>query len=182
MKPNQFKKISLCAILAISFVFNLSLNAIEPGEIEVKDMDGMKAVILQATVPSQQIGQKMPEMFGKLYGYLGQHQIQPAGPAFSVYFSYDPEGDTKMAVGAPVGSKVKTEGEFKYREFPKAKAVSTLYKGPYEEMGPVYDELMAYLDKNELSSTGQAWEVYITNPEEVKDPDEYETMIYFTIK
>ena len=62
------------------------------------------------------------------------------------------------------------------------KAVSTLYTGSYENMEPVYNDIMKYIEENELESTGNSWEIYLTDPSKVASPDDNKTLIYFPIK
>jgi effector-binding domain-containing protein len=151
-------------------------------EFMVKDVDAQKAIILKADVPSSAVGQKIGELYGALYAYIQLKGIAPAGAPFAVYYSYDPNGNTVFEAGIPVAETVEGSETVTYKEFPVMKVVSTLYTGAYENVGPVYESLMKYMTDNKLESTGASWEVYLTDPSLVKDPNENKTLIYFPIK
>ena len=150
--------------------------------IEVKVIDAQNALVINADVPMSAIGEKMGELYKKLFTYIGEMNIQPAGPAFAVYYSWEPEGNVVFEAGIPVASKVEGSDEIVYKEFPEMKAVSTLYTGSYENMEPVYNTIQKFIEEKELETTGISWEVYLTDPQLVADPNDNKTLIYFPIK
>jgi len=150
--------------------------------IEIKEIDAQKALVIKADVPTSAIGEKMGELYGKLFAYIGEKGIQPAGPVFAIYYSYEPEGNVVFKAGVPVASEVEGTGDIFYEEFPVMKVVSTLYTGSYDKMESVYTQIQKYMEENELESTGNSWEVYLTDPSKVKNPNDNKTLIYFPIK
>ncbi|MBN2764007.1 MAG: GyrI-like domain-containing protein [Bacteroidales bacterium] len=150
--------------------------------IEVIQVDAQKAVVLKSEVPSNAVGPAMGKAYEALYGYVMSNNITPAGPPFAVYYSYDPNGNTVFEAGVPVNGPVDGNDEIVYKEFPAMKVVSTQYKGAYEAMENVYSELTKYMTDNRLESTGTSWEVYMTDPSQVTDPNDNETLIYFPVK
>jgi effector-binding domain-containing protein len=151
-------------------------------KFEVKEVKGQKAVVVKMTIASSEVGPKMGEAYGKLFGYLGQNKIQPAGAPFAVYLEFNPAGNTTFEAGVPVTSPIETQGDFIYREYPTMKVLSTLYTGAYEKMAPVYEAIEKYMKDKGLQSTNIAWEIYLTDPKQVKDPGENQTIIYFPLK
>ncbi len=151
-------------------------------KIEVKQIDAQKAVVIKITVPSSELMNKMGELYGSLFGYLGTNSIQPAGAPFAVYYEYNPQGNVTMEAGVPVSAEVKDADNIKYKEYPAMKVVSTLYVGPYDKVGPTYELIQKYLKDNNLQQAGATWEVYLTNPQEEQDQSKYQTMIYFPVK
>lgn len=151
-------------------------------KIEIKHIEAQKALVVKADVPTSEIGPKMGELYGLLFGYLGQNQLQPAGPAFAVYYSFDPQGNTVFEAGVPILAKTKGNGEVFYKEFEGMNAVSTLYIGPYEKMEPVYIALDKFIKDNNLKEKGISWEVYLTDPMAEPDPNKYQTLIYFPVE
>jgi effector-binding domain-containing protein len=150
--------------------------------IEIKNIPLQHALVLKAEVSSKDVGPKMGEMYSKLFSYAGQKHIQPSGAPFAVYYSYDPQGKTIFEAGFPVASKVNATDSIAYKEFPAMKVVSTLYTGSYENMVPVYTQLQNYLAANKMKPTGISWEVYLTDPAQVKNPSDNQTLIYFPVE
>ncbi|RPJ74059.1 MAG: hypothetical protein EHM20_11230 [Alphaproteobacteria bacterium] len=151
-------------------------------EFLVKEIDAQKTLVMKADVAMAEIGPKMGEMYGALFGYLQAKGIAPAGAPFAVYYSFDPNGNTVFEAGIPIAEPVEGNESITYKEFPVMKVVSTLYTGTYEGMMPVYEGLQKHMQENKLESTGASWEVYLTDPTVVKDPSENKTLIYFPIK
>jgi effector-binding domain-containing protein len=188
MKTKSLKKFGLFSLLILAVSFSAFDYLNEPDKkkcetkIEIKNVESQKGLVIKVDVPTSEIGAKMGELYGQLFGYMGANNITPAGPPFAVYYSYEPEGNTVFEAGVPVQSKVAGSGNIVFKEFPVMKVVSTLYKGAYEEMEPVYISLDQYIKDNELESTGTCWEIYLTDPKEVASPDDNQTLVYFPIK
>lgn len=149
---------------------------------EVKTIEAQKALVIKADVAMSEIGPKMGDIYKRVFTYLAEKQIQAAGPAVAVYLSWDPEGNTVFEAGVPVAQETKGEGDIIYKEYAEMKVVATLYKGSYENLGPIYGELQKYMTDNSLEPIGISWEVYLTDPSKVSDPSMNQTMIYFPIK
>ncbi|MFO7655612.1 MAG: GyrI-like domain-containing protein [Bacteroidales bacterium] len=187
MKTKPF--FMMIAVMLFFTGFNLSVSAQKKQsdcpsgpKIEVKNVDAQKAFVIKAEVPTSEVGPKMGELYGKLFAYMGQNQVQPAGPPFAVYYSFDPKGNTVFEAGVPVAAKTGTDGDVVYKEFEAMKVVSTLYVGPYEKMLPVYEAMQKYVKDNNLKDNGTAWETYLTDPNEEKDPEKFQTIIWFPVK
>lgn len=150
--------------------------------IEIKGIPLQQTIVIKADVHTKDIGSKMGEMYGKLYSFIGQNNIQPSGAPFAVYYSYNPKGNTVFEAGFPITSKINCSDSISYKEFPAMKVVTCLYQGAYENMAPVYTQLQEYITKNKLKSTGVSWEVYLTDPSQIKNPNDNQTIIYFPIE
>lgn len=178
----------LFAVLCCLQAGTINLNAqegsgIAPGTaIELKQVDAMKAVVVKFDIPMAEIGEAMGQAYGKLYGFLGANGITPAGPPFAVYYSFNPGGNTVFEAGVPVGNAVKGNEEISFREFPAMQVVYTLYEGPYDAMEPTYGEMNKYMAEKGLESDSTAWEIYLSDPTQVTDPKDYQTIIYMPIK
>jgi AraC family transcriptional regulator len=175
------------SMLLVTLTTNLtfsqqSASSTSSSVFEIKEIPLQKALVVKAEVPMKEIGPKMGELFGKLFSYAGINKIQLTGAPFAVYYSFDPQGTTVFETCFPVSSKVNAGDSIVYKEFPAMKVVSTLYKGTYESMMPVYTQMQEYITKNNLKANGTSWEVYLKGPHQVKDPNEYQTIIYFPIE
>lgn len=188
MKTKSLNRIGIATLVILAMAFSSfdSLNEDDKEKcetkIEIKQVEAQHALVIKAEVPTSEIGPSMGRMYGELFKYAEANNIQPAGPPFAVYYSFEMEGNTVFEAGLPVQSKTKAEGEISYKEFPSMKVASTLYKGAYEDMLPVYEAMEKYLNENNLESAGTSWEVYLTDPGEVASPQDNQTLVYFTIK
>lgn len=151
-------------------------------KVEVKDIEASKVLAIKATVPSAEVGQKIGELLPKLAQYAGGKGIQMAGPPYSKYYSWDPQGDTEMEVGIPVAAEAEGEGEIEYVEIPAMKVATALHIGTYESIGTVYEAIQKYIDKKGLKVTGAVWEAYLTDPGIETDPNKYKTQVYYPVE
>jgi len=182
-RPLNFVVLFLILLIYLKPVYTQdNTSTCQHTPIEVKEIDAQKSLVIKADVPMSAIGEKMGELYGKLFAFIGEKGIQPAGPAFAIYYSWEPEGNVVFEAGVPVVSEVEGSGEIVYKEFPVMKTVTTLYSGAYETMEPVYTQLQKYMEENKLESTGCSWEVYLTDPQMVKNPEDNKTLIYFPLK
>lgn len=177
----KFSITKSCVALFVMLSVSFQTFAQAPN-IEVKDIAAQKALTIKVSVPSNTIGQKMGELYGKLFGHLGESGLQPAGAPFAVYYSYDPNGNTEFEVGVPVSSTVQGSTEMIYKEYPAMKVISSLFVGPYDKMAPVYEALKKYATDNKLETQPATWEVYLTDPGSEPDPSKYKTIVYFVVK
>ncbi len=188
MKTKSFKRIGMLSLFVLAVSFSAFDFIDEPGkenseaEFEIKNVEAQKSLVIKADIPTSEIGPKMGEIYSQLFEYLEANNITPVGPAFAVYYSFEPEGNTVFEAGVPVKDKVKGSGDIAYKEYAAMKVVSTLYIGAYDNMMSIYTAMEKYLKDNKLESTGSSWEIYLTDPSEVATPDENQTLIYFPIK
>ena len=156
-------------------------NTVVSPKIEIKQVEAQKALVIKVQIPSKDIGAKMGELYGKLFTYVGTNRIATSGAPFAVYYEYNPQGNTTFEVGVPVSSLIQGSEEITYKEFPAMKVASSLFIGPYDQTGPIYEALMKYIKDNNLQINGASWEIYLNDPMQVKDPSKYQTLIYFPI-
>lgn len=185
----HFLSIALLFSLLIMLLNPLALFAQEKEEctasgpvIEVKQVDAQKAIVVRFDVPTNEIGPAMGKAYEKLFGFVGANSITPAGPPFAVHYSINPTGNTVFEAGVPVSSAVSGNTEIIYKEFPAMKVVSILYKGPYESLETAYGKLNSYIIANKLEAERTSWEVYLTDPGQMTNPKENQTLIYFPLK
>lgn len=151
-------------------------------KFEIKEVEAIKAITIKTSATMAEIGPKMGELYQKLFEFSGMKGLNPSGPPFCVYLTFDPEGSTEFECGIPVDTDTEGTDEIKVKDFPKMKVLSTLYVGPYENMMGIYEEMQTYLQENKLKPTGLSWEIYLTDPGQEPDSTKYKTIIYFPVE
>lgn len=126
----------------------------------------------------------LPQELGRVYGavaqYLGEMGESPSGDPFAAYYNMDME-DLDVEAGFPVTKTLPARGEIKAGEIPGSKQVSYLHKGPYPDSEPAYNAMMKWIQENNLTPTGTAYEFYLNSPLEVPE-SELLTKIVFPLK
>jgi effector-binding domain-containing protein/uncharacterized protein YndB with AHSA1/START domain len=158
----------------------LSLNSYS--DIEVVDMEGMNAMVAGTGGSMNEITGQIESLFGKVMQTLKDQGLEVRGAPFGYYFNYNPENNTSSAYfGIPVGNAGKPTSEVIFVSLPASKAVKLTHTGPYEEVGPAYEMMMKYIQKNELNATWEAFEFYLNDPMTTFPPF-LQTDIYLTLK
>lgn len=126
----------------------------------------------------------LPQELGKAYRaiieYLNELGEMPQDAAFAAYYNMDME-NLDVEMGFPVTRPIEGKGDIKSNHIPAGEQVSYMYKGPYNSMGPVYDEISKWMNEKGYTSTGMCYEFYYNSPMEVPE-SELLTKIVFPLK
>ena len=127
---------------------------------------------------------ELPKILGKAFMDIVTHIMelgeQPVGPAFVGYFNMDMER-LELEIGFPVSKELPGKGEILAGSIPAGKQVSCMYKGPYMEMPPAYEEIQKWIKYNGYKPRGPVYEHYYNSPEEVPE-SELLTKIVFLVE
>ncbi len=79
----------------------------------------------------------------------------------------DKEGTADVEVAVPVSGRVEGSDEVSCYALACGKMAKTVHKGPYQDCGPIYENLFAWLAENGKEIAGPTREVYLNDPNEV---------------
>lgn len=133
--------------------------------------------------------QEIATLLPKLFEYVVSKDIQIVGPPIFVchemtiedVLKADNEKNADVEVAIPILEKVEEPDIGKCYELPGGKMAKIVHKGPYEDCGPTYEKLFAWINENGIKLTGFTREVYLNDPREVT-PEEILTEIYAPIE
>lgn len=152
-------------------------------DVEIKTTEPMTVAYLPMKGPYAQI----PEAMGRLYGWVAQHGMQPTGMPTSVYYTAPdagPESEALWELLAPIAGDVAEqqpdESGCGVKHLGPQLVASALYRGPYEAIGSVYEELGAWIATNGYSPAGPPSETYLSDPADTA-PEDYLTEIRFPV-
>jgi effector-binding domain-containing protein len=127
---------------------------------------------------------KMPDLLGAIYHSIVNYIIdcgeEPLGPAFVAYYDMDME-NLNIEIGFPVAKEMQGKGDIKLRYIPAGKKATGFHKGPYTEIGSVYDRLATWISEKGYEPTGVVYEYYYNSPQEIPE-SELLTKIEFLLK
>lgn len=152
-------------------------------EIAIEEFPAIEALTCSGEVTMEEMPRMFGESMGKLMAAVQVQKVQPQGMPFALYSAYDEaSGKMKMTAGMPVSAGGKTAGDviaIKYKAFT---ALKGLHTGPYEELMSSYEALAKYAKDNNIELTSEAWEFYLNDPGEIKDPTLLQTLIAMPVK
>jgi AraC family transcriptional regulator len=154
------------------------LGAIDKGKIAP-----MMAIVAGAEGTMEEMGSRMEELYGILWAAMEAQGLQIAGNPFSHYTSWDQTtGISKYLAGIPVASKGRDAGSVKFVSYPEIQVIQAMHTGPYEDLMRSYEKLMEYISINKLAITGEAFEIYLTDPTMEPDITKWQTLIAYPLR
>lgn len=139
-----------------------------------------------AYLPMQGAYQQVPTALGRLYGWVAQQELTPAGMPHAVYFTAPgetPESEARWEVQAPVVTAQEQAPDASgcgIKRVDAHQVASAMHKGPYDTIETTYRDLQAWVDANDYSMAGPPEELYYSDPA-VTPPEEYLTEIQFPV-
>ena len=174
---------NLLVILLLVLPFESSLGQEKPsmskveGGIQVKKTEVQTLVALIHYGPYDQVGKTM----ASLLAWFEQNKFSPTGAPSAAYFMdptlYSPE-ECLSEVRIPIPEAQKEvvrkklkEGGMRIFTTTPVKVAYTTHKGPYNEVMPVYQSLLRWIQENGYEFAGSPVEVYLNNPQKTKPMD-----------
>lgn len=120
------------------------------------------------TIRTRTAVQNLPQFIGESYGRMGAYLSENGGylseVPFVAYHNMDMQ-DLDVEAGFPVATALEGRDEIKSGIIPAGLIVFCIYRGPYDGIGPVYEEMAEWISKNGLIPSGSAYECYYNGPE-----------------
>ncbi len=145
-------------------------------QIEQRELVACPTAVVRSTLVVDEIGAFVGHAIGTVAQVLGSQGMSPAGPPFARYHRLD-ERKFDVEVGFPTEQGVSPVGEVVASSLPGGSAGVMAYLGPYDEMEPAYGALAEWISHRGGEPTGDAWEVYFSDPAQEPDPQKWHTDI-----
>lgn len=145
-------------------------------DIETRTFPAQPAAVVKTTIAVAAIAEWIGGAFHAAATYLTQEGAGPAGPPFARYHCL---GDDRFEVeaGFPSTRVVPGNETVTPATLPGGPVAQTLHVGPYDQMTPAYDGLLAWIRDHGCAPAGDAWEVYYSDPVVEPDPATWRTLI-----
>lgn len=148
--------------------------------IEMIETQEQPTLVLKAVTPVSELPKILGKAFMDIVTHIMELGEQPVGPAFVGYFNMDMER-LELEIGFPVSKALPGKGDILAGHIPAGKQVSCMYKGPYMQMPPAYEEIQKWIKDNGYKPLGPVYEHYYNSPEEVSE-SELLTKIVFLVE
>ena len=108
-------------------------------------------------------------------GKVTDDDLEMTGMVYGSYFNSPeevPEEELEYEIGFSFDGALKLqEGKLGFKEIPEHSVLASIHKGPYTNVGPVIHAIAEYASKNGYDIVGPVTEVYLNNPNDVKQED-----------
>lgn len=153
-----------------------------PYDVTVKEVPAQHAAVVRMRTTMGSIGQDVGRGFAAVGAAVARAGAGFAGPSFLVMTELaDDETPGEIELGFPVAAPFAADGEVVGTELPGGLVAATVHRGPYDESGPAYRAVEAWVQEHGHVHSGPPREVYLTSPADVPDPADYVTEIQFPI-
>lgn len=145
-------------------------------EVEARTLEARSTAVADAVLLVPEIGAWLGTAYTAVEAAIADQGIEVTGPPFARYHRLD-EDRFAIEAGVPVAVPIEPAGAVHGSTLPGGPAASTVHTGPFEEMEPGYDAVVAWIEAWGGHLTGDPWEVYLSDPAEEPDPDAWRTEI-----
>ncbi|MDR1701981.1 MAG: GyrI-like domain-containing protein [Sporomusaceae bacterium] len=135
------------------------------------------SISIRATACFEELPLVIGGAYDKLAVYLKETGSFLADAPYVAHFNMDITQDLYLMegldieIGYPVTEPLTGTEKIKATFIPKCKSVSCMYRGPYHEMSPTYQEMAAWIENNGYTPVGTVYEYYFNNPENFPDSE-----------
>src|SRR5579884_1196827 len=150
-------------------------------EIEIRYVPLTHAVCLETNTPTDKIGDALAEIFPRVSQFLVAKHQRPAGPPFARYVAWCDE-TCDIQAGFPIAGEMAVSGDFKYIEMGECEAAYTIHRGSYDELATAHQAIKEWIEHCGQEVSGPPWEVYVTDPGEHPDPNEWVSAVYWPLE
>lgn len=134
-----------------------------------------RTAVVRIFVPRSEIQQVMGPAIGEVMAAVVAAGRTPTGPVFSQHhFRLDPEV-VDFEVGVPVDELFVQNGRVVPSSLPAAEAARTIYRGPYDNLGPAWEEFDLWITLQGRMPGMPLWEFYAKGPESSPNSEDWET-------
>ena len=145
-------------------------------DITKQTLDETTFLYRSATCAHGEISETLGRLLPGVYQYATTKGLEIVGPPMTLYVKWGP-GMTTIHGGMAVKPGAHAEGETELTILPAGQAAVTIHSGPYERLGEAHAALEVFLHEEKLSVAGPLREVYLTDPGEVPNPEDWQTQV-----
>jgi len=142
--------------------------------VQLLDVPAQHAAVIRLNIPRAEIQQKMGPAMMEVWQTVSGLGVAPVGAMFSYHFAFDP-ATFDFEVGLPVAAPITPTGRVIASVRPACRIMRTIYRGPYEGLGPAWGEFNRLVKEQGHTIGGTMWESYLKGPESSPDPAKWET-------
>lgn len=131
---------------------------------EIKELPTQFTLYIRFRAPVQDLPNHFQRIYSRIFGYLGQLGVQPAGAPFAAYHNMDMQ-DLHVEAGVPLLKPQPGQGEIHTGRIEGGLFAICHYTGAYGGVGPAYDDLTRFIEEKGFEMSGPVYEWYLNGPD-----------------
>lgn len=147
--------------------------------VEAKPFEPVWVMSKKATIEITQCG----EIIGAVFQAIFNNGLQPAGPVIQFYLDreFQPE-HAEIEVCVPIVPKEGMEQIEGVKLLDPGLCAMCTYSGVYSKLGKAYAAVMKWIEEKGYQISYAPFDVYLNNPQQVKNPEELLTQVWFPVR
>jgi DNA-binding transcriptional MerR regulator len=156
-------------------------KVITESEVEIQELPALHVLRIRQHSTMEELSTLIPAAIGELHAHMASVGASVQGPPTVVYSFPDERGVLRFDTCWPVADEVEGGGRIEAVTLPACVAATYLHRGLYEELRHTHGALQSLLAEHGVETAGDAREVYLSDPAEVPDPADYETIVQYPV-
>lgn len=157
-------------------------------EVKIQEWDTQNIISIIDTCSSSNISQSLSEIYSKIFDYITTNDIRALEQPFVQYLSFPqkPVDNDWVILRAGAFLEVMVEDSFTngmsfYQTLPQLTAQAAHF-GDYRTIFDTHQKIKDFCQENNYSTIGRPYEIYITDPSQTPNPDEWQTRVIYEIE
>ena len=162
--------------------------ASKTSEVKIQEWDTQNIIAIIDTCSSSNISQSLSEIFSKTLDYITTNNKTAVEKPFVQYLSFPQKpGDNDWVIlraGAFLEAKIEdslTNGMSFYQILPKLTVQATHF-GDYRTIFDTHQKIKDFCQEKNYSTIASPYEIFITDPSQTSNPNEWQTLVIYEIE
>lgn len=159
----------------------------QSGEVSIQEWESQKIISKTDTCSSSNISQSLANIYSDVFKYVYENTLISTQSPFAQYLSFPQKpGDNDYVIlkaGALVDNFNDTlNSNLKFEQTATFLSAQAIHKGDYRTLFDTHKKIQSYCHNNNYTVIGKPYEIYISDPETIVNPADWETLIIYEIE
>jgi AraC family transcriptional regulator len=150
-------------------------------DITTQSIDETTLLYKSARCEHRDVAETLAELLPAVFQHMMAKGVPMEGPPTVLYMQWGPATLTLRA-GIPVAKGTEASGDVEVAVLPAGPAAVTIHRGSYDGLGDAHAALERFLHERGAEPRGPLREVYLTDPGEVPNPDDWRTQLIWPVR
>lgn len=147
----------------------------------LRTLDPQPALIIRARIPRSELAATIGRSLGRIVPHALSRGGVLTGPPFARYPEFG-AGEITVEVGMPLAAPVEGDGDIESFTLPGGPTAVAVHGGPYTQLSATFAAFERWIGEQGRTPAGPPWEVYVTDPADHPDPNDWRTEICWPVR
>ena len=160
----------------------------QTSNIMMKEWNSKYVISVTDTCSSSNMSQSLTKIYSKINKYISKNNIGSNETPFVQYLSFPKKPGDNDSVILRAGTFIEAMIEdssinrMSFYQISTKQTVQAIHTGDYRTIFDTHQKIKDFCQENNYSTTGNPYEIYITDPSQTPNPDEWQTRVIYEIE